>query len=176
MGSRNRQGEPLLLLLDRLDVIIELLHIQLGGVPAQTIQSVFPDLSKLYANGGTTAQQSKRLNLLLEYLIAASLPSAPENVRPMVIGTTEAQLAENQSQPLMRVDVSNLNVAQPLRVSKQGVSLTSNMQVLARQTVPFVLPVGSKLYGIVELGTIEITVSQGYDIQPMLDRLLAAEL
>jgi hypothetical protein len=87
------------------------------------------------------------------------------------VGTVEELLQNNESQALMRVDVTNLNVAQPLVVSKRGVTAVSGIQVLARQTMPFVLPRGSQIFGIVALGTIQVTVSEGYNIQPMLSTL-----
>lgn len=162
--ARAREGDPLALVLDRLETIIDLLRV-LAGTPT-SLEG--PDLGRLEAIG-------RRQNLLLEYMMAASLPSAPLNVRTVTVPTTEVLLASNESQPLMRVDIHNLNVAQPLIVSKRGVSPTSGIQVLARQTRPFVLPAGSKLYGVVALGTILASVSESHDIRPALDALLASE-
>ena len=107
-------------------------------------------------------------------MIAASLPSAPENVQTITVGTTEVLLASNESQPLMRVDVTNLNVAQPLILSKKGVVISTGGLILARQTQAYVLPQGSSLYGIVALGTIIVTVGYGYDIQARISALLDA--
>lgn len=163
---RTREGDPVALVLDRLETIIDLLGV-LAGTPTTGITPDGLDLRRLEALG-------RRQNLLLEYMAAAALPSAPMNVRTVTVPTTEILLASNQSQPLMRVDVHNLNVAQPLIVSKRGVSATAGIQILARQTMPFVLPAGTQLYGVVLLGTILVTVSQGYDIRPTLDAILLA--
>lgn len=108
-------------------------------------------------------------------MVAASLPSAPLNVRTVTVPTTEILLAANESQPLMRVDIHNLNVAQPLIVSKRGVGPTIGVQIIARQTRAFVLPSGSQLYGVVLLGSILVTVSEGYNIQAHLNALLPSE-
>lgn len=156
-NSRPREGDPVALVLDRLETIIELL--------ARIAASEGLDLRKLEAIG-------RRQSLLLEYMAAASLPSAPMNVRTITVPTSEVLLASNESQPLMRVDVHNLNVAQPLLVSKRGVSATTGIQILGRQTRPFVLPAGSQLYGVVLLGSILVTVSESYDIRPALAALL----
>lgn len=161
-NSRTREGDPVALVLDRLERIIELLDVR-AGTPA-TAEGL--DLRRLEALW-------LRQNLLLEYMVAASLPSAPLNVRTVTVPTTEILLASNESQPLMRVDVHNLNVAQPLLVSKRGVSGSAGIQILARQTRPFILPAGSQLYGVVLLGTILVSISEGYDIRPGLDAMLA---
>jgi hypothetical protein len=160
---RTREGDPVALVLDRLETIIELLDRLAGAL-----------MTPEGLNLGSLEAILVRQNLLLEWMMAASLPSAPLNVRTITVPTTEILLASNESQPLMRVDVHNLNVAQPLTVSKRGVSATSGIQILARQTTPFVLPAGSQLYGVVALGTILVTVSEGYDIRPALDALAAA--
>lgn len=160
MGNHQQpQGSPVALVLDRLDTIIELLRFIAGPRPDG-------------ADLGTVTQMPRRQNILLEYLSAAALPSTPQNVREITVGTTEVLLASNESQPLYRVDVHNMNVAQPLIVSKRGVSITAGIQILARQTRPFVLPPGAELYGVVALGTIQVTVSDGYDIRPILDAVL----
>ena len=159
-NERPRQHDPAALVLDRLDTIIELLQVLAGPAPADG------------AGVGALSALVGRQSILLEYLFAAVLPSAPLNVRTITVPTTEVLLASNESQPLMRVDVHNLNVAQPLVVSKRGVQLTSGIQVLARQTMPFVLPPGAELYGVVGLGTIQVTVSDGYNIRPMLAEAL----
>lgn len=164
--QRTREGDPVALVLDRLETIIDLLKVLAGGTTTSEITSEGLDVRRLEAIG-------LRQNLLLEYMVAASLPSAPLNVRTVTVPTTEILLASNESQPLMRVDVHNLNVAQPLLVSKRGVSASAGIQILARQTMPFVLPAGSELYGVVLLGTILVTVSEGYDIRPALDAMVS---
>jgi hypothetical protein len=159
---------PLALILDRLEVIIDLLKMSIGSAPSPALASVFPDLSDLFKSGTTPAASARNTMLLLEHMVASSLPSAPQNVRSITVGTTEVLLASNESQALMRVDVHNLNVAQPLLVSKQGVTVNNGMEILAQQTRAFVLPVGASLYGVVNLGTIQVNVSQGYDIFSVL--------
>jgi len=153
----------LALVLDRLERIIELLGVIAGAQGAEDDSG--SALSML-------VEVNRRQMTLLEYMVAAGLPSAPLNVRTITVPTTEILLANNESQPLMRVDIHNLNVAQPLIVSKRGVSATAGSEILARQTQAFVLPAGSQIYGVVLLGTILVTVSEGYDIRSMLDSMV----
>ena len=174
MGG-NQNGGPVPLFLDRMDTIIELLSMLVGGAPTNGLADKFPELARMFSEGLTAAAQTARQNELLEYLVAAALPSAPENARQMTVGTTEELLADNESMPLMRVDVTNLDVAQPLLVSKRGVTVLSGIQVVARQTLPFVLPNGAQLFGIVNLGSVNITVSEGYNMRPKLHQLLSGQ-
>lgn len=172
---RYPQGDPAMILYDKLETIIELLRVQIGLAPSSALVAQYPDLGALFARGGTAAVQSSRTNKALEIMLAASLPSAPQNVQTYTVGTAEVLLASNQSMPLMRIDVTNLNVAQPLLVSKKGVVTSAGGIILARDTKNFVLPHGSELWGIVALGTILVTVGVGYDIQPIIAALIAAE-
>lgn len=165
---RQYTGDPLALVLDRMNTIIDLLKMMVGIRP----DSADPALLELLAKRSTPVDLARQGNRLLEYLVAASLPSAPANVKTITVGTTEVLLASNESQPLMRVDITNLNVAQPVNVSKRGVTINSGVQVVAQQTQPFVLPVGAQLYGVVALGTILVSVADGYDMRPMLNAVI----
>ncbi len=169
------RGDPAMILYDKLETIIGLLRVQIGLAPSSALVAQYPDLGELYARGGTAAIQSARFSKALEIMFAASLPSAPENVQTYTVGTTEVLLASNMSMPLMRIDVTNLNVAQPLLVSKKGVVSSAGAIILARNTKDFILPNGSELWGIVALGNILVTVGIGYDIQPIIAALIAAE-
>ncbi len=175
MRSPFEQGSGAAILYDKMETIIELLKVMIGMPPSNTLIQQYPELGALHASGGTVAGQGRRLNKALELMVAASLPSAPENVQTLTVGTTEVPLASNESQPLMRVDVTNLNVAQPLIVSKKGVVLSAGGLILARQTQAYVLPQGSSLFGVVSLGTIIVTVGYGYDIQARISALLDAD-
>ena len=173
--GRSQTDDLGLVALDKLETIIQLLRMTLGAPPSQALVAQYPDLGELFARGGTSIDQQRMTNKLLELITAAELPSAPENVQTYVVGVTEVLLASNMSRPLMRVDVTNLNVAQPLLVSKKGVIPSAGGMITARQTAHYVLPVGAELWGIVNLGTITVTVGIGYDIQPLLAKLLEAE-
>lgn len=169
------QGTPGAILFDKLETIIELQRILIGLPPSQQIIAQYPDIGDLYDRKGTSAAQAARTNKALELMLAAVIPSAPENVQTYTVGTTEVLLASNMSTPLMRVDVTNLNVAQPLLVSKKGVVPTAGAIILSRGTKPFVLPIGAELYGIVNLGNILVTVGTGYQFEPVITALLEAE-
>ena len=169
------RGSPAAILFDKLETIIALQGIAIGLPPTKEIIDRYPALAELYARGGTSAGQAARASKALELLLAATIPSAPENVQTYTVGTTEVLLASNMSIPLMRVDVTNLNVAQPLLVSKKGVVPTAGAIILARGTKDFVLPIGAELWGIVALGNILVTVGTGYQFQPMIETLMEQE-
>ena len=171
-GGQNDFG---LMMLDKLETMIQLLRMSLGAAPSESLKIQYPDLGELYERGGTSIDQQQRTNKLLEIITAANLPSAPEFVQTYTVGLVETLLASNQSRPLMHVYVTNLNVAQPLLVSKKGVIVSAGGMITARQTTRYVLPVGAELWGVVALGTIQVTVGVGYDIQPLLAQLLEAE-
>lgn len=175
MGRQIFGQQGAAVLYDKLETIIELLQIQIGMAPTEQLVAQYPDLGALFRAGDTTMAQASRTNRAIELMLAAALPSAPENVQTYTVGTTEVQLASNMSTPLMRVDVTNLNVAQPLLVSKKGVVPTAGAIILARGTKPFVLPIGAEIYGIVALGNILVTVGFGYDIQPRIAAVVAGE-
>jgi len=170
-----KAGDVSLATLDKLETIIQLLRMMVGAPPTETFASQYPDLAELFARGGTLGERQRKTNKLLELITAADLPSAPEHVQTYNVGTAEVLLASNQSRPLMRVDVTNLNVAQPLLVSKKGVIPSAGGMITARQTASYVLPIGAELWGIVNLGAIIVTVGIGYDIRPILEALLEAE-
>ena len=175
MRRPSAQGSDAAILFDKMETMIELLKVMVGMPPTQMLMAQYPGLQELHASGGTVAGQGRRLNKALELMVAASLPSAPENVQTITVGTTEILLASNESAPLMRVDVTNLNVAQPLIVSKRGVVISAGGLILARQSRPYILPQGSSLFGVVALGTIIVTVGYGYDIQARISALLDAD-
>lgn len=156
---------PASLLFDKLDTIIDLLKAQLGAAVSPALIERYPDLRDV--QGGVS-----RTNRILEYLLVAALPSGPEQVIPVTVGVVPEPLAVNESQPLMRVTVTNLDVAQPLLVSKQGVTLLTGQIILARATATFVLPPGGELWGLVALANINVSVGVGYDMQPILEALL----
>ena len=173
--GRGQPGNLSLMTLDKLETIIQLLRMMLGVPPSQALAAMYPDLDELYRRRGTSVDQQRRTNKLLELITAAELPSAPENVQTYVVGIVEQRLASNMSRPLMRVDVTNLNVAQPLLVSKRGVIPSAGGMITARTTQHYVLPQGAEIWGIVNLGNIIVTVGVGYDIQSILAALLDAE-
>jgi len=168
-------GSPAAILFDKLETIIQLLQIQIGLPPSAELVGQYPELGELYNRGQTNAAQAIKTNKILELLVAASLPSAPENVQTYTVGIVEELLASNMSSPLMRVDITNLNVAQPLLVSKKGVIPSAGGLILARQTMSYVLPIGAEIYGIVNLGTILVTVGIGWQLQPMIAALVESE-
>ena len=154
--------DPQAILWDKLDQIIDLLRFSVGMNPVD--MRAFEDMLP------PTALQEEG-NLLLELMVAASLPSAPERVEGYQVGNVEVQLAQNESTPLMRVEVTNDNVAQPLWVAQRGVLFTTGRQIVALQTQAFVIPQGSALFGICAIPFINVRVSIGFDFYQLLDSI-----
>jgi len=157
--------DPTLMLLDKMDQIIDLLRIQVGLQPATA------RITQESRGIQTPVELMKRQNLLSELMLAAVLPSAPALTETYRVTPSEVCIASNESIPLMRVEVTNDNVAQPCWVSKKGVLTTSGRRIRAQETVPFVLPNGSQLYAVCAIPWISVRVSIAYDFYAILDQI-----
>lgn len=109
---------------------------------------------------------------LLAMMLGASLDSAPRTTVPVTVPTTQIVLAENESEPLMLVEISNHDPAQALQVGSQGVTILAGHEVAPLSTVPFVLPLGNTLYGICTAATIAVSVAMRY---PPIDLVKAVK-
>lgn len=158
--------DPTALMLDKLDRIIDLLRVQIGLRPSAELDEQVKGIK-------TPSDLIRDQNLLMELMIAAVLPSAPSLTETYQVTSTETCIASNESIPLMRVDVTNDNVAQPCWVSKKGVLTTSGRRIRAQDTVSFVLPQGAQLYAICAIPWISVRVSIGYDFYAILDQFRA---
>lgn len=155
--------DPTVLALDKLDTIIELLLYMNGLRSLDELRS--PDMSR------SPIALQEMTNMLQELCLASVMPSAPERVEEFAVGNTEVTLARNDSRPLVRVEVTNDDVAQPLWVSKTGVLVTTGRIILAQTTAAFVLPVGEVIAGICQIPAISVRVSYGYDFYMILDEV-----
>lgn len=118
-----------------------------------------------------SAEYLAQSQLMLRILVANAIPAAPEVTRQVTVQTTETALVENESQVLRRVDVTNLDPAQPLWVSGPGVLVTAGQVILPNQTTPFVVPIHESLWGIVAVATINVAVSESHDIFRLIEAL-----
>lgn len=108
---------------------------------------------------------------MLRLLVANTLPAALDSTRQVPVTPVETLLVENESQVLMRVDITNLDPAQPLWVSGQGVTITNGQVILPNQTSPFVIPIHESLFGICAVAIINIVVGECHDIFRLVDML-----
>jgi hypothetical protein len=155
------------LLLDKADTMIDLLRYIAGFDPIY-MQDV--DMSK------SPAALTQTTNMLQELCLAASMPSAPQRTEEFTVGNVQVVLAQNESRPLIRVEVTNDDVAQPLWVSQIGVLVATGRVILAQQTAAFVLPEGQRLAGICVIPNISVRVSYGYDFFSILDNMRRRQL
>lgn len=160
-------ASPTALLLDKLDQVIDLLRIQVGLDP------VTDSISRQIRGVKTPSELLKEQNLLTELMLAAVVPSAPALTETYRVTSSETCIASNESIPLMRVEVTNDNIAQPCWVSKKGVLTTSGRRIRAQETVPFVLPRGTQLFAICAIPWISVRVSIAYDFYAILDQIRA---
>lgn len=115
------------------------------------------------------AQQEKRLDAI-KYIIAAALPSTPMVTEPLTISTTPAVLYENQGEALLRISVSNDDFAQPMWIGpQQSVNHLTGARIPGTEWRDFVMPVGSKLWGVTDVGFISARISLGYNIKLLMD-------
>ena len=117
------------------------------------------------------AIQEKRLDVI-KYMLAAALPSTPMVTEPLTVSTTAVVLYENQSEPLLRISVSNDDLAQPMWIGpQQSVSHLTGARILGTEWRDFVMPIGSKLWGVTDVGFISARISLGYNIKAIMDSL-----
>lgn len=158
--------DPLALLNDKLETVIDLLRYGLGLKPLYgSLTEEEMDLSR------SPASLQETSNMLQELFLASVMPSAPQRTEEFTVGATQEILARNDSRPLIRVEVTNDDVAQPLWVSQTGVLVATGRIILAQQTAAFVLPEGEELAGICVIPAISVRVSYGYDFYMRLDAM-----
>lgn len=106
------------------------------------------------------SQASSPLDLALLAMISTALPSAPNRSSLVVVGTTPMVLAENSTLSVMRVEITNDDVAQQIYVDcNPDVLLTNGRRINAQQTIPYTINKGRILYGICIIGTVNTRVA-----------------
>ena len=124
--------EKLREMIDRLDIIISLL----GGTLSIPADEVTPSL------------------------VSAGLPSAPKTSANVLVGTTATPLAENNSLSIMRVEVTNDDVAQQIYLDcNAGVLTSQGRRLNAQQTIAYTINKGQTLYAICLVATVNVRVA-----------------
>lgn len=150
-------GDAARMIIDRFDILNDNIR--------ELIEAV-----KVSGGGPAAVNVAGMERLLLESLVAASLPSAPRDTHPITVGILETVLAENESQALLGVEITNDDPAQPLWIGNKGVLVASGRVVRPQETVTKVLPIGKTVYGICVLATISVRVSEAFDLYAIVVR------
>lgn len=124
-----------------------------------------------YGGGLQIEQQGVGFNAQ-DLLLAMALPSSPARTREVTINAvTPTQLAINESQPLIRVDVTNDDPAQMCWLGDRAVLPSMGRVLTAQNTIPYVLLKGREVYAICAVATISMRISEGYDLIGILRQL-----
>lgn len=137
--------------------IIEILQ-NIQELLAMSIQPEPPPGAEVYG------QRNIDWSMIIAMAACAALPASPVNSRRVVISPAETLLAENQSEPLLSVEITNEDVAQWIWVSTRGVLATAGRIILPLETVRYVIPQGHELYGLCAVATVNVSVSEGVNI------------
>lgn len=108
---------------------------------------------------------------VLRLLTSAVVPASPNVTRELTIGTTASIIIQNLALPFARVDITDDDPAQPLWLGGRDVTTNIGRVVQPRTTVPYVLPMGAELYGVCNVATISIRVSELYEPYGILKSL-----
>lgn len=119
-------------------------------------------LKRLAGSEGDMVGLQEATMELVAMMIGATMNAAPRTTLPIVVGTTETVLAQNESEPLMLIGVTNHDPAQAIQVGSQGVTILAGSEVPPLTTVPFVLPLGRTLFGICTAATVNVSVAMRY--------------
>jgi len=102
----------------------------------------------------------QKIDQYLNLLVSAGLETSPNVTRSVVVGTTQVELARNDSAPSTTFNIANLDTAQPLWVGLESVTTQNGRVINPRENANIVVPIGRALYGITDVGTIDVVVSQ----------------
>lgn len=105
-------------------------------------------------------RQNSISNEYLNILVSAPIHTTPNAARSLNVGITPVELIRNDSTQSLTVNVANLDPAQPLWIGLENVSTNTGRIIIARDNVLVVVPQGQRLYGVTDVGTILIVVSQ----------------
>lgn len=93
-------------------------------------------------------------------LVSVGLPSAPNMTTLIPVTTSPVILAENKSLSIMRVEITNDDLAQQIYLDcNPDVLLTNGRRLNAQQTIPYTINRGRTLYGVCTIGTVNTRVS-----------------
>ena len=75
------------------------------------------------------------------------------------ITTVETLIYQNMSNKMVTLKLYNTDPAQTVHIGKQGVTVSSGAPLFHEQAMPITVNAGDSIYGIVELGTVDIRYS-----------------
>ena len=107
----------------------------------------------------------------VKWMLAAALPSTPATSMEVTVPTTTVMLYENQSEPLLRVTISNDDLAQSIWVGPEGVNINIGERINGRDWRAFVMPSGTALYAVTDVGAVSARVALGYNIKRLMDAI-----
>lgn len=123
---------------------------------------------QLAAQDKATIEQFGRVRNILDILAAQSLPGSPEVTEEVTVfggaGVAPTLLVKNDSVPLLRVNITNDDPAQPLWCGTANVLPSMGRVVIAQTTIPYVLPLGAEVWGICAVGFISVRIERCYDL------------
>lgn len=119
-------------------------------------------LEQVVDQGAKLTEAQDQTMDIVAFMVAASLNSAPRNTTGYVVGVAQTVLAENQSEPLMMIEITNHDPAQALEIGNDGVTILAGHEVAPLTTVPFQLPQGQRLFGVCTAATINVSVALLY--------------
>ena len=97
---------------------------------------------------------------LLRSLTSAQVPMSPSVTFNVTVGTTATLLVQNTSLSLMHLEITNNDFAQEVYLGGPDVLPTAGRRLEPADTIPYNLPIGKSLYGIVRFFTISVIVSK----------------
>lgn len=136
--------------------------------PAQYLESLNRQLAEILISIDSTLNailqsqhlQTKQIGDYLNLLISSGLPTSPSVTMGLTIGIDPVELARNDVAPSVSFNIANLDPAQPLWVGLGSVTTLNGRVIQPRDNATFVVPLGNSLFGVCDVGTIQIVVSQ----------------
>lgn len=120
---------------------------------------------------GTTAGATPYDRLML-MLLAAGLPASPALTRNVEVQTTATLIARNDAVLFARIDVTNDDPAQAAYLGESGVTTVTGRKLNGGETANYVMPQGSEVWAICELGTVSVRVSELYNaLGPVMSQI-----
>lgn len=103
--------------------------------------------------------QQAIFDTVLRGLVAGVVPMAPAFSQTIVVGATPTLLVENTVMSLMKVEITNDDIAVPLYVGNRDVIVPAGRLIQPGNTIFYNLRKGQKLYGTVAVGAINVIIS-----------------
>ena len=105
-----------------------------------------------------------QISEMLQYLTAAIVQSAARNNRVVPVLPTPTPLAQNESEPLLQVEITNDNLAQPIWLGGENVLMGTGRRLQPMTSVTRTLPAGSSLWAVCNVGIVNAIVAEGFNL------------